>query len=127
MSSPNSQAARANRGPPRSGTRRSPRYQVQPISFTSATSTDMAGARCPSGLVNMSRLLPFASPNAHVDLPPPGHASESISLLSHTTKSSGRFRGPSNSGGSAGATSGQLGWKCRRRVGNFFPPKRQTC
>jgi hypothetical protein len=22
---------------------------------------------------------------------------------------------------------GPLGWKCRRRVGDFFPPKRQTC
>ena len=62
MSSPNSQAARASRGPPRSGTRRSPRYQAQPISFTSATITDMAGARRLSGLGNVSRSLRFPRP-----------------------------------------------------------------
>ena len=68
----------------------------------------MAGACRPSGLGNVSRSLPFSPPDASVDLPILGHASASISLLLHTTKGSGRLRGPSHSGGSAGATpSGQ--------------------
>ncbi len=67
----------------------------------------MAGARRLSGLGNVSRSLPFSSPGACVDLPPPGNTSASISSLSHTTKVSGHFCGLSNSGISAGDTSGQ--------------------
>ncbi len=75
---------------------------MPPFSFTSASSTDMAGTRRPSGLLgNVSHSLPFSSPEAHVGLPISGHASESISSLSHTTKSSGHLRGPSHSGAGA--------------------------